>query len=550
MPEREYGIQLLKRRYLMAIRKVLYADSNADYIESEGVFESADHVNSSAGVADAGKPIVLDAAGLIDSTMIDLGAIDHGGLSGLADDDHTQYLLVSGTRAMTGTLDMGTFKVTNMADGSADTDGVTFRQLVNAVNGIDWKDSARLATQVNINLASAPASIDGVVAVSGDRILVKEQTTLADNGIYIYNGSGSAMTRSLDADEDSEVTAMMTVGVAEGIVDADRVYTVTSNDPLTVGTSDMVFGVLPVNTFVGGDGIDISGTLISVDLLASGGLKFVGDELAVEPADFAGNGLVDDGADNLEIDFASVFTIDSADAKAIEASKLASTSNGEGAAIIGIEDTSSYYTGTDLETVLNELEAQLGGLTSGTFSFAENNVLADNDAVYAALEKLDLKHGDYASTSNGEGASLISIEDSAGNYTSTDVEGALAEVFELASVSTGETATVGVGGVTKGDLLYYSAANTVLPMPINASHKAAGVALETVAAAGEVKYARWDELVDGVLVGATFGTRYYWDGSALTATIPSGSGQYVWAVGIAKNATDMLAIVEFVKKNT
>jgi hypothetical protein len=533
----------------MTIRKALYVNVDGDYEEASGVYETSDHINVSTGVADAGKPIVLDAAGVIDSSMIDLGAIDHGSLGGLLDDDHTQYLLVSGTRAMTGALDMGTFKVTNMADGSADTDAVTYRQLINSINGIDWKESARLATQVNINLASAPATIDGIAPSNGDRILVKSQTAPAENGIYIYNGAAAAMTRSADADEDSEVTAMMTVGVSEGTVDADRIYTVTSNDPLIVGTSDMVFGVLPVNTFVGGDGIEITGTLISVDLLASGGLKFVGGELAVEPADFAGNGLVDDGADNLAIDFAAVFTIDAADAKAIEASKLASTTNAEGASIIGVEDASAYYAGTDLESVLNELEGQLGGLTSSTFAFAEQNVLADNDAVYPALEKLDLKFGDLASVSTGEGASLVGVEDAAGNLAATNVEAALAEIYTLASVSTGEVATVDGVGVTKGDLLYYTAANTVSTMPINAANRCVGVALETVAAAGTVKYARWDELVAGVLTGASFGDRYYWDGSALTATIPSAPGQYVWQAGIAKNSTDLLATVEFVKKN-
>lgn len=534
----------------MTIRKSIFVDVNGDYEESTGMFETSDYVNTSAGVGDAGKPIVLDASGLIDSSMINFGAIDHGGLSGLGDDDHPQYLLVSGTRAMTGNLDMGTFKVVNMADGTADTDGVTVRQLVNAINGIDWKESARLATQANINLALAPATIDGVSPNVGDRILVKSQTTLSENGIYIYNGAGAAMTRSADADEDSEVTAMMTVGVEEGNTDADRVFTVTSNDPLTIGVSDIEFGVLPVNTFVGGDGIEITGTLISVDLLASGGLKFVGGELAVEPVDFAGNGLIDDGSDNLAIDFASVFTIDAADAKAIEASKLASTTNGEGASIIGVEDASAYFAGNQMEAVLNELEAQIGGTTSSTFDFAENNVLADNDSIYPALEKLDLRFGDLSSTANGEGASIIAIEDVAGNYTATDVEGALAEVYDLASVSTGEVATVGVGGVSKGDLLYYSAANTVSPLNITGANRAVGVALETVAAAGQVKYARWDELVTSVLVGATVGDRYYWDGTNLTTTIPSGSGQYVWQVGIAKNATDLLATVEFVKKNS
>ena len=46
-------------------------------------------------------------------------------------------------------------------------------------------------------------------------------------------------------------------------------------------------------------------------------------------------------------------------------------------------------------------------------------------------------------------------------------------------------------------------------------------------------------------------TKYInWDGTDLTTTIPSTSGQYVWQVGVAKNATDMLATVEFIKKNS
>lgn len=524
-------------------KKVIYSDANGDFVESAGVFEVSEHVNNSAGVADAGKPIVLDAAGQIDNSM--LGSIDHGGLTGLGDDDHTQYILVAGTRAFTGDQSHGGFKITSLAQGISGTDAVNVDQLTNAVNGIDWKESARVASTAALTVASAPAAIDGVTLVNGDRVLLKDQALLPENGIYIFNGAGSALTRSLDADEDSEVTAMMTVGVSEGTVNADRVYTVTSNDPLTIGVSDIVFGLLPVNTFVAGNGIDITGTTISAKLLASGGLKFVGDEIAVEPADFAGEGLVDDGADNLAIDWSVTFN----DAKAVKAEDINSVANGEGASIVGIEDASLYYTGTDVEAVTNELEAQIGGLTSSTFGFAENNVLADNDSIYPALEKLDLKFGDLGSVANGEGASLIAIEDAAGNFVSTDVEGALSELYTLAETSTGETATVGAGGVTIGDVLYFSAADTVSTMPINVSNRAIGVALETVAAAGQVKYARTDEQLESVIVGATFGTRYYWNGTILTTTIPSGSGQYVYAVGVAKNATDLELNLDFIKKN-
>ena len=68
----------------MATRKAIYVDSNGDYIESAGVYEAADHINSSAGAGDAGKPIVLDAAGHIDASMINDADIDHGSIGGLS----------------------------------------------------------------------------------------------------------------------------------------------------------------------------------------------------------------------------------------------------------------------------------------------------------------------------------------------------------------------------------------------------------------------------------------------------------------------------------
>ena len=111
--------------------------------------------------------------------------------------------------------------------------------------------------------------------------------------------------------------------------------------------------------------------------------------------------------------------------------KLGSTANGEGASGIAVEDASNYYTGTDIEAVLDEIEAQIGGATSTTYDFTENNVLADNDAIYAALNKLDLYWGDLASQNNGEGASLVGIEDAGGYTAYTNVEDAIQEIYGL-----------------------------------------------------------------------------------------------------------------------
>lgn len=131
---------------------------------------------------------------------------------------------------------------------------------------------------------------------------------------------------------------------------------------------------------------------------------------------------------------------------------LASTSNGEGAALVGVEDAAGYYAGGTVEAVLTAIGVQLGGDTDTTFDFTEANVLADDDAVFAALEKLDLKWGDLGSTANTEGAALVGIEDAGGYFTGADVEAALAELgTSKRRIATG-TIPAGDGAGTVGDL--------------------------------------------------------------------------------------------------
>ena len=463
----------------MATRKAIFVDANGDYEESVGMFETVDYVDTSTGVADAGKPVILNADGLIDPTMV-------------------------------------------------------------SFNGLTYKKPVRVATTAAIDLASAPAAIDGVTLTTGDRVLVKDGSTLntgalsVDNGIYVFNGSGSAMTRALDMDASDEMVAGTVVPVEEGTANADRVYLIITDNPITIDVDPVEFGILPFNTFSAGDGINIDASnVISVDLLdTDSGLTFAGV-----------------GTDELAIDFATTFTIDAADNLAPKASDYASTTVGEGASRVGISDGSGYYTGNEVEAALDELEAQIGGNTSTTFDFTEANVLTDNDPVYTALDKLDLRWGDLASTNLNEGASLVGIHDANGNYTATTVEGALQEIAE--NLVDRDVATAGEA-ITAGDLLFFSANNTAsIYSDISVSQRAVGIALESTASGQPVKYARWDEVVEGAFAGTgVAGQRYYWDGSTITSTIPNTGGQYVWQIGVAKNANDLLATVEFIKKNS
>lgn len=87
--------------------------------------------------------------------------------------------------------------------------------LNSAVEGIAWKDSVRVASQVNVTLASPGATIDGITMVSGDRVLVKAQTTTTQNGIYVWSSAVTPMTRSLDASTAAELEQAVTT-VEEG----------------------------------------------------------------------------------------------------------------------------------------------------------------------------------------------------------------------------------------------------------------------------------------------------------------------------------------------
>jgi len=80
------------------------------------------------------------------------------------------------------------------------------------VEGLAWKDNVRVSTASNINLASPGATLDGITMASGDRVLVRAQTTSSQNGIYVWNGAATPMTRASDASTSDELeNAVVTV---------------------------------------------------------------------------------------------------------------------------------------------------------------------------------------------------------------------------------------------------------------------------------------------------------------------------------------------------
>ncbi len=109
----------------------------------------------------------------------------------------------------------GVSRIRNLPSPVSADEPARLADLNSAVEGLSWKDSCRVASQTNLNLASPGATIDGITVSVGDRVLVKAQTVAAENGIYICNGAAVSMTRSLDANAAVELEQAVTT-VQEG----------------------------------------------------------------------------------------------------------------------------------------------------------------------------------------------------------------------------------------------------------------------------------------------------------------------------------------------
>lgn len=162
----------------------------------------------------------------------------------------------------TNTLDLNGYKAINLADGVNPQDAVTRSQLDAAIQGFAWKTAVRAATTGNVTL-SGTQTIDGVALVVGDRVLVKNQATASGNGIYLV-ASGS-WTRTTDFDAASKVLGSA-VFVSEGATQGNQQWKMTTDAPITIGTTALVWEqVGGGQSYTGGNGIIITGAVIAVD---------------------------------------------------------------------------------------------------------------------------------------------------------------------------------------------------------------------------------------------------------------------------------------------
>lgn len=161
-------------------------------------------------------------------------------------------------------VEMASQRITGLADPIDAQDAATKAYCDATANGLDVKDSVRVATNSDVTL-SGIQTVDGIPLVTGDRVLVRSQTTASENGIWVV-ASGS-WSRSEDANNtpESEVTAGMFTFVEEGATNAAAGFILQTANPIVLGTTGLSFAQFSgAGQITAGTGLTKSGNTLSI----------------------------------------------------------------------------------------------------------------------------------------------------------------------------------------------------------------------------------------------------------------------------------------------
>jgi hypothetical protein len=206
----------------------------------------------------------------IQARVADVSDTEIGYLNGVTSAIQTQLdaklALAGGT--MTGAIAMGTNKITGLGTPTDSADAATKAYVDAVTEGLHIHPSVVAATTANVTLSSALENgdtLDGITLATNDRILVKNQTTQSENGIYVVQASGQP-TRATDFDTAAEVDSGDFVFVSSGTVNGSTGW-VQTNKPATIGTDAIAFTQFSgAGTYAAGTGLTLTGNTFSANI--------------------------------------------------------------------------------------------------------------------------------------------------------------------------------------------------------------------------------------------------------------------------------------------
>ncbi len=480
----------------------------------------------------AGRLTVTNGDGVSGNPTLDLATVSNGGGGSLLKVTVDSYGRVSGSSAVVAgdltallnstylQLSGGTLTnyLTLHADPSSAMHAVTKQYADSLASGIKYKDAVRAATTANITL-SAPQTIDGVSVIVGDRVLVKNQSTATQNGIYVV--AAGAWTRSTDADGGAELNGGATVWVNEGTTNADTGWTVTNDGTVTIGSTNITWTQTSgLGQVVAGAGLTKSGNTVDVATASSSRIVINADSI-----DLA-SGIVSPGTyTKLTVDTYGRVTTG---ATATPSDIGAQVSDATLTALAALTGAGSIFaTATDtfvmrtLTGTAGEITVTNGDGVSGnpTFSLANTAV---TPGTYNSVT-VDAKGRITNGTNTVTGGSIVNATNG-----------------EASAIAIGRAVYVSASGTVK--LANANAAGTknVAGIVYDASINSAATGAVSVSGSVTATTGQWDA-VTGQSGGLTSGSIYYLSNAtagAMTTTAPSTG--YVCPVGIALSTTVML----------
>ena len=186
--------------------------------------------------------------------------------------------------APTAAVSLNSQKIINLATPTNATDAATKQYVDDTVASISWKNEVRVATTVAGTLSSSFANgqtVDGITLATGDRILIKDQSTQSENGIYTVNASG-APTRATDADSDTDFKGAA-VFVANGTTNGGTRWVSNTTGTITLGATAITFVQFGGGaTYTAGNGLTLSGSEFNVG--AGTGISVAADTVGIDTA--------------------------------------------------------------------------------------------------------------------------------------------------------------------------------------------------------------------------------------------------------------------------
>lgn len=421
----------------------------------------------------------------------------------------------------TNVLDLNNNRIQNVGAPALSSDAVTKQYVDNVATGLVWKNAVRVAATSNVTVSSPGSTIDSVTLASGNRILLMGQTTASQNGIWVFNGASSALTRATDADQDAEVQPGTAVTVSEGTTNGNKTFVLITPAPITVGTTGLNWALLNAGTspiYTGSNSVDVTNHVLTAIAATNGGIS-VGSGIGVV-ADTAGGLQVATNGIAAKLATNSGLLTDATGLKFVPKTASGLTTDANGASVVIKANSGLAVDATGVQTVL----APNKGLTvdaTGIQVVSGNGITTDATGVKVLADPA----GGLQTSSAGVASKLASPSglavSSSGLTAVADPAGALAISASGIAAVAKPNSGISVAGAGIGVVL---ASNKGL------SVDSSGVAVNVDAAGGLVASAT------GLGIKPSSGKGITVDSSGISATLDANGGIITSASGLAVKA--------------